>query len=34
MLQLLTPLVGLASTFVKGKVEQSKAKQEAKLVEV
>ena len=34
MLQLITPLVGLASTFVKGKVEQSKAKQEAKLVEV
>ncbi len=34
MLNLITPLVGLASTFVKGKVEQSKAKQEAKLVEV
>ena len=34
MLNLLTPLVGLASTFVKGKVEQSKAKQEAKLIEV
>ena len=34
MLQLLTPLFGLASTFVQGKVEQSKVKQEAKLVEV
>ena len=34
MIQLIGPLVNLASSFVKGKQEQSKVKQEAKLVEV
>ena len=34
MIQLLGPLVNLASGFIQNKAEQSKAKQKAKLVEV
>ena len=34
MLGLLTPLIGLASSFVQGKVETAKAKQEAKIITV
>ena len=34
MIQLLTPLIGLASSFIQNKAEQGKAKQKAKLVQI